>query len=124
MGESKTAYLTDHQLEVIERMVERGEAGNESEALRNLVNEGMVSFGYRGGQNGNTTLKWMAKELARAFTWAGLAWLAFFWAFPVGFRLPGVMVLIAALGMIAVYLVLDKYEPAVSHRLFGTGEKA
>jgi len=124
MAESKTAYLDDHHLEAIQDMVERGEAGNESEALRNFINEGMSNYGYRAGRNGNTTLKWMSKEFARLFSYSGMAWIVFFWAFPVQFALPGVMLLFAALSMIASYLALDRYEPAVSHYLFSRGDKA
>ena len=124
MAETKGARLTRRQIDAIDDMVERGVADNESEALRSLVDEGMRVHGYRAGRNGNTKLKTMSKELAKLFSYAGMAWLAFFWAFPVGFRLPGVLVLIAAMGMIGTYLVLDKYEPAVSARLFGRGESA
>lgn len=124
MGEVKSAQLTRKQLEVIEDMVDAGEADNQSEALRDLLDEGMRTYGYRAGRNGNTTLKWMSKEMGKLFAYAGMAWLAFFWAFPVGFRLPGALVMVAALGMFGVWLLLDRYEPAVTKRLFGTGEKA
>jgi len=124
MGEPKTVRFDANQEDALQDLVERGKAPNESEAHRMLINAGMAQYGYSAGQNGNTTLKWMSKELARLFSYVGLGWIAFFWAFPVEFRLIGVTILFMALGMIGAYLALEKYEPRVSHAIFGKGEKA
>lgn len=122
MAEHKSIRLESDQLDAISDMAETGKADNESAALRKLLSEGMRQYGYAVNGNGNTSLKRAAGELARLFTYVGLGWLAFFWAFPVEFRLWGAVVLLMALAMVGAYLALDAYEPAISRRLFGERE--
>lgn len=124
MGDPITVRPTQEHREIIKDLVERDKADNTSEAVKNLFDEGARAYGYRAGRNGNTTLKLMSKEFTKLFGYAGMAWLAFFWAFPVGFRLPGVLLIVASAAMLGSYLALDRYEPAVSRRLFGRGESA
>lgn len=124
MAERKTVRFERDQIHAIEDMVERERADNESAAVKKLLTEGMRQYGYKATGNGDTSLKWAAGELARLLTYVGLGWLAFFWAFPVGFRVLGAVVLVMALAMVGVYLLLDAYEPAISRRLFGKEDPA
>jgi len=124
MGERKSVRITGEQDAAIDDLQDRDKAESESEALRMLITAGMRHYGYRATGNGNTSLKWLSGELARLFAYIGLGWLAFFWAFPVKFRVLGAVVLVMALGMVAVYAVLDQVEPAVSERLFGESDTA
>lgn len=100
-------------------MVERGKADTASEALKMFMKAGKVQYGYHAGQNGDTQLKRASKELTRLLSYAGIGWLVFFWAYPVAFTLPGVMLLFSALAMVGVYFILDRAEPKVSKALFG-----
>lgn len=124
MAERKTVRFERDQIHAIEDMVERERADNESAAVKKLLTEGMRQYGYKATGNGDTSLKWAAGELARLLTYVGLGWLAFFWAFPVDFRVLGAVVLVMALAMVGVYLLLDAYEPAISRRLFGKEDPA
>lgn len=125
MGKSKTIWFSPAQVEAIEDLEDRGKADNASEAVRMLLNAGMQAHGYDvAANNSDTTLRRMAGELSRLFAYVGVAWIAFFWAFPVGFRLPGVLVMAAALGMVAIYVALGQVEPRVTHWLFSRGESA
>ena len=124
MGDPKTVRFNRAQEQALDDMVDRDRADNQSEAHRMFVNAGMAEYGYSVNGNGDTSLKWAAGELARMLTYVGVGWLAFFWAFPVGFRVWGAVVLLMALAMIGVYLVLDVYEPAISRRLFGKEDPA
>lgn len=124
MAERKTVRFERDQIHAIEDMVERERADNESAAVKKLLTEGMRQYGYKATGNGDTSLKWAAGELARLLSYVGLGWLAFFWAFPVGFRVLGAVVLVMALAMVGVYLLLDAYEPAISRRLFGKEDPA
>lgn len=124
MAERKTVRFERDQIHAIEDMVERERADNESAAVKKLLTEGMRQYGYKATGNGDTSLKWAAGELARLLSYVGLGWLAFFWAFPVDFRVLGAVVLVMALAMVGVYLLLDAYEPAISRRLFGKEDPA
>jgi len=124
MGKPKSVRFNKHQEQALDDMVERGRADSETEAHRMLINAGMRKFGYRAGGNGDTQLKWLAGELARLFSYIGVGWVVFFWAFPVQFAMPGVAVLFMALGMVAAYALLDAKEPAVSKRLGLVEDKA
>jgi len=117
MGKTKSVRFNPAQERALEDMIERGKASSETEAHRMLLNAGMQQFGYRVTGNGDTQLKWLAGELARLFSYIGVGWVVFFWAFPVQFAVPGVAVLFMALGMVAAYALLDAKEPAVSKRL-------
>lgn len=117
MGKPKSVRFNQQQERALDDMVERGEADSQTEAHRMLVNAGMRQFGYRASGNGDTQLKWLAKEMARLFSYIGVGWILFFWAFPVSFAMPGVAVLFMALSMVGAYMLLDAKEPAISKRL-------
>lgn len=124
MGEHRSLRLDKDQRDAIDDMVDRGRADTKTEAAKKFLNVGMQKYGYTPAGDSNTTLRTMAAEFARLFAYVGVAWIAFFWAFPVEFRLVGVLVVVAALGMVGVYVGLGYVEPDLSRRLFSRGEKA
>lgn len=128
MAESRGVRLEKSHREAIKDMVDaRGIADNGNEAIKQLLDAGMREYGYRNGaENGDTTLKRLTAEFARAFTWIGIAWLTLTMLLPVGFRLGAAFAFFAALGCFAVYVALDRREPRVSKWIMGAfgGEKA
>jgi hypothetical protein len=117
MAEHKSIRLETHQIDAIEDMVDRGEADNQSEALRRLLNSGMAQYGYRAGKNGNTTLKTFTHRLMWAFALIGIVWMATTLAAPVALRMPAYAAMSASVGMFGVYRVLEAHEPAVTNKL-------
>lgn len=124
MSRPHTVRFNPSQREAIEDLVDKGKAENESQAHRMLVNAGMEAYGFTPRGATDTRLRVMAGELAKLFAYVGIAWIAFFWAFPVQFRLVGAAVVVAALGMVGVYVALGYVEPDLSRRLFSRGERA
>ncbi|MFB6198897.1 MAG: hypothetical protein ABEI52_11635 [Halobacteriaceae archaeon] len=124
MGKNTSLRIDTADLEDAADMVARDKADTQSEALKLFIKAGKTQYGYHAGENGETALKRTSKELARLLGYVGVGWLVFFWAYPVGFALPGVMILFSALGMVGVYFILERTEPKVSEALFGRGERA
>lgn len=117
MVSKKSLYLESHQIETIETMVEQDKADTESEALRILLNSGMVEHGYRAGRNGNTLLKTFTRRLAWAFALIGIVWMATTLFMPVLVLRPAFAAMSASLGMFGLHRVLDEHEPAITNRL-------
>lgn len=115
--ENVSIRLSKHKREQIGSLVDRGYASNETDAHRKALNEGLRQYGVTVNGNGDTWLKRLAGELARAFAYLGVAWLGFFALFPIRFRLIGVAIMVMALALVAIRLVLGQVEPRVTHAL-------
>lgn len=128
MAQRQRIYLEKQQRDAIDDVLDDGEADNESEAARTLINAGMAKLGYgTTNHHTDTPLKQLAAEFGRAFAWIGIGWLAFTFSAPVEWRLGAVFAFAAAFGCTGLYVVLEKHEPKVSNslkRLIGRGEQA
>jgi len=119
MGERQHLYLDKNHRDVIEHLVDTGQADNHSDAGKQLIQAGARHRGIWNGPNTatRTGLKRLASEFARAFTWIGVAILALTIFYPIEYRLPAVFAFFAALGCSALYVAVEEYEDALDRAL-------
>jgi hypothetical protein len=130
MPDKVSVDLEKGQKGAFEKMEERGDADNQSEAMRRCINIGLAELGYLHGDprdvDGETPLRTVARRFADAFALVGLILVGFTFVYPLGLRAIAAFPFAASLGCYGIDRVLATYEPAVTRRLaaiFGS-EKA
>jgi hypothetical protein len=117
MGERLTGKFDQNHVDGFEAMQEEGNADSYSEAVRRASIVGLRQMGYINGQQHNTRLKKLTKNLAYVFGLIGIVWLATTITYPVQLRLPAIAAFSSAFACSVMYWLLDEYEPSISNRL-------
>jgi len=110
MGDRTTFRLDDKQIQALEDMVEHGHAGNQTEAMKNLLDAGMPRYGVgpvaetNGGQR---ALSAVANKLGLILGVVGISWLAVTLTYPVPMRMPAMFAMSASAGSFGLSRAVD-----------------
>lgn len=115
--------LEERQKDVVEEMAKNGDAATASEAIRDAIEHYAQEQGYENGQKRQTALRSAIQRVGDAAALAGIIWLGFTLAMPVGFRFAAIGMLLGAMVCYGAERALGRVEPRVSQWLVW-GERA
>lgn len=125
MADQKTVNIDRRHRDALTRLVDGGEADNDSEAARMLLDAGMTAYGL-GSHGADTALRATIRRGADAVGLLTLLWVGLTYLTPLGFRQWAIPMGLVAVALYSADRALGRYEPGVSARLTGlvTGDRA